>query len=158
VAEAGIWRDGKAHYLEFHHGELVKPLDVTGEHDKRGTRCISSPRRRPSATIEFTTTSSPAPARALFLNNGCKIELIDQRTGKSENFAHAGGVKGFVEYMNRSKTVLHNNVFYAMGEKEGVTVEVSMQWNDSYGGRCSASPTTSRSATAARTSRRCAAP
>jgi DNA gyrase subunit B len=68
-----------------------------------------------------------------FLNNGCAIELIDQRTGKSESFAQVGGVKGFVEYMNRSKTVLHNTIFYAVGEKDGITVEVAMQWNDSYG-------------------------
>ena len=67
-----------------------------------------------------------------FLNNGVKIELIDQRDGKSENFAYSGGVKGFVEYMNRSKTVLHPKIFHAIGEKEGMTVEVSMQWNDSY--------------------------
>ncbi|MGZ8155260.1 MAG: DNA gyrase subunit B, partial [Burkholderiales bacterium] len=58
--------------------------------------------------------------------------LIDQRTGKEENFAFSGGVKGFVEYMNRAKTVLHPNVFYARGEKEGIAVEIAMQWNDSY--------------------------
>ena len=67
-----------------------------------------------------------------FLNNGTKIELIDQRDGKSENFAYSGGVKGFVEYMNRSKSVLHPKIFHAVGEKDGVTVEVAMQWNDSY--------------------------
>jgi DNA gyrase subunit B len=67
-----------------------------------------------------------------FLNNGTKIELIDQRDGKSENFAYSGGVKGFVEYMNRSKSVLHPKIFHAVGEKDGVIVEVAMQWNDSY--------------------------
>ena len=67
-----------------------------------------------------------------FLNFGVKIELIDQRTGKSENFAHAGGIKGFVEYINRTKTVLHPKTFYAKGEKDGMTIEVAMQWNDSY--------------------------
>jgi DNA gyrase subunit B len=67
-----------------------------------------------------------------FLNNGVAIELVDQRDGKSENFAYSGGVKGFVEYMNRSKNVLHPRVFHAIGERSGVTVEVAMQWNDSY--------------------------
>ena len=86
-----------------------------------------------------------------FLNNGVKIELVDQRDGKSENFAFTGGIKGFVEYMNRSKTVLHPKIFHATGEKDGVTVEVAMQWNDSLRRiACSASPTTFRNATAAR--------
>ena len=67
-----------------------------------------------------------------FLNNGTKIELIDQRDGKSENFAYSGGVKGFVEYMNRAKQALHPKIFHAVGEKDGVIVEVAMQWNDSY--------------------------
>src|SRR4029453_9455685 len=67
-----------------------------------------------------------------FLNHGVKIELTDQRDGKTENFAYSGGVKGFVEYMNRSKSVLHPRIFHGLGEKDGVTVEVAMQWNDSY--------------------------
>ncbi|MEO7742139.1 MAG: DNA topoisomerase (ATP-hydrolyzing) subunit B [Usitatibacter sp.] len=129
-----IWRDGKAHYLEFHHGELVKPLEVTGDTDRRGTEVHFLAATETFGHIEFHYDILAKRLRELsFLNNGCKIELIDQRTGKSENFAHEGGVRGFVEYMNRSKTVLHNNVFYALGEKEGITVEVSMQWNDSYG-------------------------
>jgi DNA gyrase subunit B len=71
-----------------------------------------------------------------FLNNGVKIRLIDQRQGKEENFAFSGGVKGFVEYINRSKTVLHPNVFSVTTESSAggvpVGVEVAMQWNDSY--------------------------
>jgi DNA gyrase subunit B len=129
-----IWRNGKAHYLEFRHGVLVKPLEVTGDTDKRGTEVHFLASKETFGLVEFHYEILAKRLRELsFLNNGCAIELIDQRTGKSENFAHAGGVKGFVEYMNRSKTVLHNNVFYAIGEKEGITVEVAMQWNDSYG-------------------------
>jgi DNA gyrase subunit B len=67
-----------------------------------------------------------------FLNQGVGINLLDKRTGKEENFAFSGGVAGFVEYMNRNKTVLHPKVFHGMGEKDGMTVEVAMQWNDSY--------------------------
>ena len=66
-----------------------------------------------------------------FLNNGVKIRLIDLRTNKEENFAFSGGIAGFVQYINRSKTVLHPKVFHAIGEKDNVTVEVAMQWNDS---------------------------
>ena len=58
--------------------------------------------------------------------------MIDLRTGKEESFAFAGGVKGFVEFINRNKNVLHNSVFDGVGEKEGIVVEVAMQWNDSY--------------------------
>ena len=129
-----IWRNGKAHFMEFHHGVAVEPLKVTGETDRRGTEVhfLASPDT--FNNIEFHYDILAKRLRELsFLNNGTKIELIDQRTGKSENFAYSGGVKGFVEYMNRSKNVLHANVFYAIGEKEGMTVEVAMQWNDSYG-------------------------
>ncbi|HZZ92587.1 MAG TPA: DNA topoisomerase (ATP-hydrolyzing) subunit B [Usitatibacter sp.] len=129
-----IWRDGKAHLIEFRHGEAVKPLEVVGDTDKRGTEVHFLAAKETFGHIEFHYEILAKRLRELsFLNNGCAIELIDQRTGKSENFAYAGGVKGFVEYMNRSKTVLHNNIFYAKGEKEGMTIEVAMQWNDSYG-------------------------
>src|SRR5476649_2637331 len=129
-----IWRNGKAHFMEFHDGVAVKPLEVTGETDKRGTEVHFLASKETFSHVEFHYEILAKRLRELsFLNNGCLIELIDQRTGKSENFAHAGGVKGFVEYMNRSKTVLHNNIFYSIGEKEGITVEVAMQLNDSYG-------------------------
>src|SRR3954462_4599695 len=129
-----IWRDGKAHYLEFHDGVLGKPLEVTGDTDKRGTEVHFLASKETFGTVEFHYDILAKRLRELsFLNNGCAIELIDQRTGKSESFAQVGGVKGFVDYMNRSKTVLHNTIFYAVGEKEGITVEVAMQWNDSYG-------------------------
>jgi DNA gyrase subunit B len=129
-----IWRNGKAHFMEFHNGVAVKPLEVTGDTDRRGTEVHFLASKETFGHVEFHYDILAKRLRELsFLNNGCAIELIDQRTGKSENFAHAGGVKGFVDYMNRAKTVLHNNIFYAIGEKEGITVEVAMQWNDSYG-------------------------
>ena len=128
-----IWRDGKVHQMEFRHGDRVAPLAITGNTEKRGTEVHFMAAKETFTHIEFHYEILAKRLRELsFLNSGVKIELIDQRNGKSENFAYVGGVKGFVEFMNRSKTVLHPRIFYAMGEKDGMTVEVSMQWNDSY--------------------------
>jgi len=129
-----IWRDGHSYYMEFRDGVAVKPLEATGGTDRRGTEVHFLASHETFNHVEFHYEILAKRLRELsFLNDGVKIELIDQRTGKAENFAYTGGVKGFVEYMNRSKTVLHNNIFHAVGEKEGITVEVAMQWNDSYG-------------------------
>jgi DNA gyrase subunit B len=128
-----IFRDGNVYQMEFRRGEAVAPLSVTGTTDRRGTEVHFFASEETFVHIEFHYEILAKRLRELsFLNNGVKIELIDQRHGKSENFAYSGGVQGFVEYMNRSKTVLHPKVFYALGEKDGMTIEVSMQWNDSY--------------------------
>lgn len=128
-----IWRDGKVHQMEFRNGEAVSPLKITGNTERRGTEVHFMPSLETFGKIEFHYEILAKRLRELsFLNNGVKIELFDQRDGRSENFAFLGGAKGFVEYINRTKTVLHPKVFHAIGEKDGVTVEVAMQWNDSY--------------------------
>ncbi|MFA6180091.1 MAG: DNA gyrase subunit B, partial [Candidatus Methylopumilus sp.] len=129
-----ICRNGKMYQMEFKRGVPVSPLAETGTTERKGTEVHFFPSIETFALIEFHFDILAKRLRELsFLNNGVKIELIDQRpNGKTENFAYSGGVRGFVEYMNRSKTVLHPKPFYAMGEKDGMTIEVSMQWNDSY--------------------------
>ncbi|MEO8132408.1 MAG: DNA topoisomerase (ATP-hydrolyzing) subunit B [Betaproteobacteria bacterium] len=128
-----IWRDGNSYQIEFRHGVPDAPLAVTGTTERRGTEVHFMASADTFSNIEFHYEILAKRLRELsFLNHGVKIELVDQRSGKSENFAFQGGVKGFVEYMNRTKTPLHKSVFYAVGEKEGITVEVAMQWNDSY--------------------------
>ena len=128
-----IKRSGQAHAMEFRMGEAVSPLKVTGKTERRGTEVHFLPAKEIFGDIEFHYEILAKRIRELsFLNNGVKIALVDQRSGKEENFAFSGGIKAFVEYMNRAKTVLHPAIFYASGEKDGLTVEISMQWNDSY--------------------------
>ena len=128
-----IWRDGKAYQMEFRDGVAVEPLALIGPTERRGTEVHFKASEAIFGKVEFHYEILARRIRELsFLNNGVKIELLDQRDGKNENFAFTGGIKGFVEYMNRSKTMLHSKIFHASGEKDGVTVEVAMQWNDSY--------------------------
>lgn len=128
-----IYRKGQVHQMEFKRGVPVAPLVQTGTTEKRGTEVHFLASVETFVLVEYHFDILAKRIRELsFLNNGVKIELIDQRNGKSENFAYSGGIKGFVEYMNRTKTVLHPKPFYAIGEKDGMTIEVAMQWNDSY--------------------------
>jgi DNA gyrase subunit B len=144
-----IRREGKKYQLDFNRGAAVdrlievqngvevSPLRVVGETERRGTEVHFMADEEIFGTVEFHYEIIAKRLRELsFLNNGVKIRLLDQRTGKDENFAFLGGVKGFVEYINRSKSVLHPNIFCSSGESvipNGViSVEVAMQWNDTY--------------------------
>src|ERR1700674_1036420 len=128
-----IWRNRLAYQMEFRDGVAVAPLAVTGPTERRGTEVHFMASTATFSNVEFHYDILARRIRELsFLNNGVKIELVDQRDGKSENFAFSGGIKAFVEYMNRSKNVLHSKIFHAIGEKDGVIVDIAMQWNDSY--------------------------
>jgi DNA gyrase subunit B len=128
-----IRRDGQVHYMEFHKGDAVGPLRVIGTTERKGTEVHFFPSVEIFGTVEFHYDILAKRLRELsFLNDGVSIVLSDQRTGKEEVFSFAGGVQAFVEYLNRNKTVLHPNIFYVKTEKEGITVEAAMQWNDSY--------------------------
>jgi len=128
-----IWRDGKVHQMEFADGVATGPLRVTGTSEKRGTEVHFLASRSVFGVVDYHYDILAKRLRELsFLNNGVRIVLVDQRTGKQEDFAFAGGAQAFVEYMNRSKSVLHPTVFLGRGEKDGITVDVAMQWNDSY--------------------------
>src|SRR5262252_1394479 len=107
-----IWRDGAVHQMEFRDGVAVAPLKRTGTSEKRGTEVHFLASKETFGAIDYHYDILARRLRELsFLNNGVKIVLRDQRAGKEENFAFSGGVRGFVEYTNRSKNVLHQNVF-----------------------------------------------
>ena len=128
-----IFRDGKEHFVRFVNGAAEKPLAVVGDTDRKGTTVRFRASEETFGVVEFSFDILAKRIRELsFLNNGVDIELTDERDGKHESFALSGGVAGFVQYMNRKKTPLHEKIFYASGEKDGMGVEVAMQWNDSY--------------------------
>ncbi len=128
-----IRREGHKHAMEFRGGAAVEPLKIVGTTEKRGTEVHFLASREIFGDIEYHYDILAKRLRELsFLNNGVRIKLVDQRSGKEEDFAFSGGVRGFVEYINRSKAVLHPNIFCSSGQKDGITIEVAMQWNDSY--------------------------
>jgi DNA gyrase subunit B len=145
-----IRRDGKVHYMEFARGVIqnrnieeaqgvsISPISVTGDTEKTGTEVHFLADETIFGKVEFHYEILVKRIRELsFLNNGVHIRLIDQRSGQEEDFAYSGGVKGFVEYINQTKNVLHPNIFYAEGSRPSdlggqITAEVSMQWNDSF--------------------------
>lgn len=128
-----IYRDNKEYYLEFRRGVAVAPLSEVGAADRTGTRVHFLASIETFGLVEYHFDILAKRIRELsFLNNGVGIELIDKRNARQENFAFNGGVAGFVAYMNRKKNALHEKIFHTLGEKEGMSVEVAMQWNDSY--------------------------
>ncbi|MCP1771366.1 DNA gyrase subunit B [Neisseria perflava] len=128
-----IYRDGKEHFVKFVNGAAEKPLAVVGDTNKKGTTVRFLASTETFGEIDYSFDVLAKRIRELsFLNNGVDIELTDERNGRHESFALSGGVAGFVQYMNRKKTPLHEKIFYANGEKDGMGVEVAMQWNDSY--------------------------
>ena len=145
-----IRRDGKTHHMEFGRGVVqkrniqkengveVSPISVTGDTDLRGTEVHFLADEEIFGNIEYHYEILVKRIRELsFLNNGVHIRLVDQRSGQEEDFAFSGGVKGYVEYINQNKTVLHPNIFHAVADRPSdlggtITVEVAMQWNDGY--------------------------
>ena len=149
-----VRRDGKKYFMEFHRGvpavfdeEVIDGIPVRkmrelGPTTKRGTEVHWLADEEIFGTVEYHYDILAKRLRELsFLNNGVRIKLIDQRTGKEEDFAFSGGVRGYVEYLNRNKQPIHPHIFHAqgvvkvpqdVGHEVEIAVEVAMQWNDSY--------------------------
>lgn len=133
--EVEICRDGKVHKQRYERGKIIHPLEVTGNTRRRGTKVTFMPDATIFETLEFDFDTLRTRLREMaFLTKGLKITLTDKRAGKEKEreFHYEGGIKEFVEYINRHKDPLYDKIIYCEGEKDGVVVEVALQHNSSY--------------------------
>ncbi len=128
-----IYREGFVHHQTYQNGDPVSPLKKGEVSEKTGTEVTFLPNVAIFKLLEFHYDILAKRLRELsFLNSGVRIELLDERSGKTDIFEYKGGISAFVKHLNRNKTPLHETVIDIVANKEEVSVELAMQWNDSY--------------------------
>ena len=137
-----IWRNGKEHYMEFSGGDAIKPLEVVGDAPLTddgtplsGTEVTFYPDAEIFTMTDFDLPTLEHRLRELaFLNSGVILTLRDERSGDpvETKLHYEGGIRAFVEYLDRNKVRQIEEPISIEGEKDGITVEVALQWNDSY--------------------------
>jgi DNA gyrase subunit B len=131
--EAKVRRDGKEYYQKYDHGAAIEPLKEIGPSDKNGTTITFLPDPEIFETTDIKYDTIIARLKELaFLNAGLQIEITDERTGKIETFKHDGGIREFVQHINRNKTSIHPDPIYLFAEKEDFEVEIAIQYTDGY--------------------------
>ena len=128
-----IWRDGHVYRQQYERGRPRAGLDVTGRTKRRGTKVTFRADEQIFETVEYSFDTLAHRLRELaFLNAGVLIALNDERSDKSHEFTYEGGIRSFVEFINRNKTVANSEPIYMRGARDGVDAEIALQWNDGY--------------------------
>ena len=131
--EIEIKRDGKVYQQSYRRGDPLDRLKEVGKSKERGTLVTFKPDSEIFETVDFSFDVLSQRLRELaFLNSGVKITIEDERSQKKHEFFYKGGLLSFVEHLNRAKSAIHPKVVHFQGEKDGVEVEIAMQWNDGY--------------------------
>jgi DNA gyrase subunit B len=131
--DAEIWRDGQVYHQSYERGTPTGDLEMTGITKKRGTRITFKPDTQIFETTVFSFDTLAQRLRELaFLNGGIVITLDDERDGKSHKFHYEGGIVSFVQHLNKNKAAVNEKPIYMRGDKDGIDVEIAMQWNDGY--------------------------
>jgi DNA gyrase subunit B len=128
-----IWRNGQVYQQKYERGVPQGELEVTGTTKKRGTKITFKPDTQIFETTDYSFDTLAQRLRELaFLNGGVTITIDDERDGKSHKFLYEGGINSFVQYLNLNKTAVNDKPIYMHGEKDGIDVEIALQWNDGY--------------------------
>ncbi len=131
--ELEVKRDGKVYHQRYERGKPVTPFEVIGKTRKTGTKITFKPDAEIFETVEFNYDVLSQRLRELaFLNKGLRIVIEDERSGKKNEFFYKGGIVSFVEHLNKNKTTLHPKPIYIHGERDGIIVEIALQYNDGY--------------------------
>ena len=128
-----IWRDGQVYRQQYERGQPLCGLEVIGKTKRRGTKVTFKPDGEVFETVEYSFDTLAHRLRELaFLNAGVRITLDDERNGKSHAFRYEGGIRSFVEYINKNKTIVNATPIYMRGARDGIDAEIALQWNEAY--------------------------
>ena len=133
LLEMEVRQGGKVYFQRYHRGHPETPVQETGVTDQRGTKITFKPDPLIFETTAFSFDILSQRLRELaFLNRGIRITIQDERDQKSHEFLYEGGIVSFVEHLNKAKTPIHPDVVYLQGARDGIEIEIALQWNEGY--------------------------